>query len=97
MNRRRASVSRNTPVMINAKVAVGIVVRATNASPITKVRAASSIARLGKRNGRINRNDRTEDRHAALTASPERTTAKIDIIIIARVRRSLRNRCRRSR
>jgi hypothetical protein len=82
-----------TPAKIDPNVEGGIAVRATGAAPIEKARAASSIARLRKKNDRIVLSAVSEDRRAAAIAS-----AKIDIIsIIDHVRRLLRNRCRRSR
>ena len=62
--------------------------RAISGGPIEKVRAASSVARLRKRNVQIVHNEVTDDRPAGATS-----TARIDIIIFD----LLKDRCRRSR
>ena len=85
MNPLRASVSRNIAAKID-KIAAGAIAgrRAINAGPIEKVRAASSIARLRKKNGPTVRSSMIEGRHPA---AHKIDTAKIGII----VHRQLRN------
>ena len=77
------------PAKTDANSVEGTVDPATDADPIEKVRAASSIAPLQRTNGRKAPVVVIEGRRAVAIG-----TAKIDIITI--IVRRLKNRCRRS-